>query len=300
MKQINLKGTGVALVTPFLASGKIDEETLLQLIDYQLQNDTDYLVVLGTTAETPTLFSDEQEEIRQAVVSKVQGRMPLVLGVSGNHTQSIVKKLESDRFSGFDAILSVVPYYNKPSQEGIYQHYKHIAAAASLPVILYNVPGRTGVNMTAETTLRLAHDFNNIIAIKEASGNTTQISAIIRNKPRDFQVISGDDAATLPLISLGAAGVISVIANAFPKEFNRMVHLALAGNYAEAADIHLSFLELFGLLFADGSPAGIKCVLKIAGYGENILRLPLVPVQAATEEKIQAAMQIFRRKFPYF
>ena len=275
------------MITPFMNNGDVDYAALSRLIDYQLQNGTDYLVVLGTTAETPTLTQEEQEKVIQLFVSKVKGQIPIVLGVGGNNTRSVVEKLKTDDFTGIDAILSVVPYYIKPSQEGIYQHYKHIAEATSLPIVLYNVPGRTGVNMTAETTLRLARDFENVVAIKEASGNMTQMGDIIKNKPNDFQVISGDDGITFPLITLGAVGVISVIGNAFPKEFSRMARLALAGDYANALTIHHSFTELFELLFVDGNPAGVKSMLNMMGYIENELRLPLIPTRITTYEKIR-------------
>ena len=278
---------GVAMITPFMNNGDVDYAALSRLIDYQLQNGTDYLVVLGTTAETSTLTQEEQEKVIQLFVSKVKGQIPIVLGVGGNNTRSVVEKLKTDDFTGIDAILSVVPYYIKPSQEGIYQHYKHIAEATSLPIVLYNVPGRTGVNMTAETTLRLARDFENVVAIKEASGNMTQMGDIIKNKPNDFQVISGDDGITFPLITLGAVGVISVIGNAFPKEFSRMARLALAGDYANALTIHHSFTELFELLFVDGNPAGVKSMLNMMGYIENELRLPLIPTRITTYEKIR-------------
>jgi 4-hydroxy-tetrahydrodipicolinate synthase len=290
MGHINLKGMGVALITPFQKNGDVDYPALSRLVDYQLQNSTDYLVVLGTTAETPTLTGTEQKEILQLVVNKVKGRIPIVLGVGGNNTRAVVEKLQSDDFTGIDAILSVVPYYNKPSQEGIYQHYKHITKATALPVVLYNVPGRTGVNMVAETTLRLARECENVIAIKEASGNMTQIGSIIKNKPQDFCVISGDDGITFPLITFGAVGVISVIGNAFPKEFSRMVRLALAGDYKNALTIHHNFTELFELLSVDGNPAGVKSMLSMMGYIENELRLPLIPTRITTYEKIRAIL----------
>jgi 4-hydroxy-tetrahydrodipicolinate synthase len=292
--RINFQGMGVALVTPFKADGEVDYPALLRLIDYQLQNQADFLVVLGTTAETPTLTSEEQGKITQIAVDQVKGRVPVVLGASGNSTRALVEKLKKEDYSGIDAILSVVPYYNKPSQEGIYQHYKQIVEATALPLILYNVPGRTGINMTAETTLRLAHTFGSIVAVKEASGNIEQISAIIRHKPADFQLISGDDGITFPLLALGASGVISVMGNAFPQLFGRMVRLALAGDYAAALPIHHRFAELFELLFTDGSPAGVKCILQILGYIENELRLPLVPVRSATAQKIRQALQTFQ------
>ena len=287
MADINLKGMGVALITPFKEDESVDYEALGRLVDYLLQNGADYLVVLGTTAETPTLTEEEKKKIIELVVTKVRHRIPIVLGVGGNCTKSVVDKLKNDNFEGIDAILSVVPYYNKPSQEGIYQHYKAIAQATELPVILYNVPGRTGVNMTAETTLRLAREFKNIIAVKEASGNITQMDDIIKNKPKDFNVISGDDGITFPLITLGAIGVISVIGNAFPREFRRMVRLALAGDYDSARTIHHRFTELFSLLFVDGNPAGVKSMLSMMGFVENRLRLPLVPTRIVTYEKIR-------------
>ena len=291
MAQINLKGMGVALITPFNEDETIDFLALARLVEYQIQNGIDYLVVLGTTAETPTLTEEEKARVRSFVIEKVAGRVPIVLGMGGNNTRAIVDSLKTQNFDGVDAILSVVPYYNKPSQEGIYQHYKAIAQATKLPVILYNVPGRTGVNMTAETTLRLARDFDNIVAIKEASGNITQMDDIIKNKPADFMVISGDDGITFPLITLGAVGVISVIGNAFPREFSRMVRLALNGDYASALTIHHRFTELFSLLFVDGNPAGVKCLLHAMGYIQNQLRLPLVPTRITTYEKIRDVLQ---------
>lgn len=291
MAQINLKGMGVALITPFKDDESIDFDALSKLIEYQIQNGIDYLVVLGTTAETPTLTEQEKNEVLSFVVERVKGRVPIVLGLGGNNTRGIVDRLKTETFHGVDAILSVVPYYNKPSQEGIYQHYKAIASATKLPVILYNVPGRTGVNMTAETTLRLAREFDNIVAIKEASWNITQMDDIIKNKPKDFMVISGDDGITFPLITLGAVGVISVIGNAFPGEFSRMVRLALQGDYTNALLIHHKFTELFELLFVDGNPAGVKSILSSMGYIQNRLRLPLVPTRITTYEKIRVVLQ---------
>ena len=208
---------GVALITPFNEDGSVDYDALLKLVDFQLQNGTDFLCVLGTTAETPTLTADEKKQIKKLVIERVNGRIPILLGASSNCTQTVIDTLKNDDMTGVDALLISVPYYNKPSQEGIYQHYKAIASATKLPIILYNVPGRTGVNMTAETTLRLANDFSNIVGIKEASGNITQMDDIIKNKPEEFDVISGDDGITFPLITLGAVGVISVLGNAFPR-----------------------------------------------------------------------------------
>lgn len=281
---------GVALITPFKQDKSIDFSALARLVEYIIQNKADYLVVLGTTAETPTLSEEEKDEVRRFVAERVRGRIPMVLGVGGNSTKGVVDYLNSHDLHDFTAILSVVPYYNKPSQEGIYQHYKAIAQASTLPIILYNVPGRTGVNMTAQTTLRLAREFENIIGIKEASGNITQMDDIIKNKPEDFMVISGDDGITFPLITLGAVGVISVIGNAFPKEFSKMVRLALEGDFQRALLIHHRFTELFSLLFVDGNPAGVKCLLNAKGMIENELRLPLVPTKITTYEKIREVL----------
>ncbi|MBS7352797.1 MAG: 4-hydroxy-tetrahydrodipicolinate synthase [Muribaculaceae bacterium] len=287
---MNLRGMGVALITPFKQDKSIDFPALARLVEYIIQNKADYLVVLGTTAETPTLSEEEKDEVRRFVAERVRGRIPMVLGVGGNSTKGVVDYLNSHDLHDFTAILSVVPYYNKPSQEGIYQHYKAIAQASTLPIILYNVPGRTGVNMTAQTTLRLAREFENIIGIKEASGNITQMDDIIKNKPEDFMVISGDDGITFPLITLGAVGVISVIGNAFPKEFSKMVRLALEGDFQRALLIHHRFTELFSLLFVDGNPAGVKCLLNAKGMIENELRLPLVPTKITTYEKIREVL----------
>ncbi|MBQ9077848.1 MAG: 4-hydroxy-tetrahydrodipicolinate synthase [Muribaculaceae bacterium] len=290
MARINLKGMGVALITPFKEDKSVDYDALARLLEYQIKNGVDYLVVLGTTAETATLDAEERTSVKQFIVERVAERVPLVIGIGGNNTMAIVNELKSADLSPFSAVLSVVPYYNKPSQEGIYQHYKAIASASPIPVILYNVPGRTGVNMTAETTLRLAREFDNIIGIKEASGNITQMDDIIKNKREDFLVISGDDGITFPLITLGAVGVISVIGNAFPKEFSRMVRLALNGDYEKALLIHHRFTELFSLLFVDGNPAGVKCLLNAMGFIENELRLPLVPTRITTYEKIRRVL----------
>lgn len=281
---------GVALITPFKNDDSIDYDALARLVEFQIKNGTDYLVVCGTTAETPTLTESEKEEIANFVVEKTAGRLPIVLGIGGNNTKAVVETLKTNDFTGIDAILSVTPYYNKPSQEGLFQHFSAIANASPLPVILYNVPGRTGVNMTAETTLRLAKEFKNICAVKEASGNFTQIDDIIKNKPKDFMVISGDDGITYPLITLGAVGVISVIGNAFPKEFSRMVRLGLQGDYAGARQIHYRFTELFDLLFVEGNPAGVKSMLAVMGFIENKLRLPLVPNTIKTYEKIRVIL----------
>lgn len=291
-----LKGMGVALITPFNEDGSVDYDSLIRLVEYQVQNGTDFLCVLGTTAETPTLTAEEKKKIKELVIERVNGRIPILLGISSNCTQTVVDTLKSDDFTGVDAVLVAVPYYNKPSQEGIYQHYKAIAEATKLPVVLYNVPGRTGVNMTAATTLRLARDFENIVAIKEASGDITQMDDIIKNKPENFDVISGDDGITFPLITLGAVGVISVIGNAFPREFSRMTRLALAGDYSSALDIHHKFTELFKLLFVDGNPAGVKAMLNMMGMIKNRLRLPLVPTRITTFEEMRRILDELKIK----
>lgn len=288
------KGLGVALITPFTKEGTVDTTSLRRLLDYQLSNGVDFICLLGTTAETPTLSAEERQMVKQLVVEKVNGQVPILMGCGGNNTAAVVEQIKTDDFTGIQGILSVCPYYNKPSQEGLYQHFKAIAAAAStrnLSVVLYNVPGRVGVNMTAETTLRLANECENIVAIKEASGNFTQIDDIIKNKPAHFDVISGDDGITFPLITLGAVGVISVIGNALPKEFSRMVRLALNGDYNNALTIHHQFTELFKLLFVDGNPAGVKAMLNSMGLIENELRLPLVPSRISTFEKISAIIK---------
>ncbi|MHB9055804.1 MAG: 4-hydroxy-tetrahydrodipicolinate synthase [Paludibacteraceae bacterium] len=290
MLNSKLVGMGVALITPFKEDESIDFDALTKIIEHQIKNGTDYLVVCGTTAETPTLTSEEKEEIKRFVVQTVAGRLPLVYGLGGNNTKEIVHKAQTTDLTGYDAILSVTPYYNKPSQEGLYQHFAAIAKASPLPIILYNVPGRTGVNMTAETTLRIANEFKNVCAVKEASGNFSQIDDIIKNKPEDFMVISGDDGITFPLITLGAVGVISVIGNAFPKEFSKMVRLALEGDYNSARQIHHEFTDLISLLFVEGNPAGVKSMLAIMGLIENKLRLPLVPNTIKTYEKIRRVL----------
>lgn len=286
MAQNKFKGLGIALVTPFASDGSVDWAALYRLVEFQINSGADFLCVMGTTAETPTLSADEKARIRKDLVERVAGRVPILLGCGGNSTAAVVNELGTADFSGIDGILSVCPYYNKPSQEGLYQHFKAIAEASPVPVVLYNVPGRTGVNMTAETTLRLARDFENIVAIKEASGNIGQMDDIIKNKPRDFDVISGDDGITFPLIALGAVGVISVIGNALPREFSRMVRLALNGEYTQALHIHHKFTELFKLLFVDGNPAGVKALLSEMGLIGNYLRLPLVPARLNTEKRI--------------
>ena len=288
------KGMGIALITPFTNDGCVDFTALRRVLDYQLSNGTDFLCILATTAETPTLSAEERQQVKDIVIEKAKGKVPILMGCGGNNTAAVVEQIATGDFDGIDGILSVCPYYNKPSQEGLFQHFKAIAEAAAqrrLSVVLYNVPGRVGVNMTAETTLRLANACENIVAIKEASGNFTQIEDIIKNKPAAFDVISGDDGITFPLITLGASGVISVIGNALPKEFSRMVRLAQAGDYKGALTIHHKFSELFKLLFVDGNPAGVKAMLSSMGLIQNVLRLPLVPSRISTFEKISAIIK---------
>ena len=285
MAQNKFKGLGIALITPFKADGSIDWEALDRLVEYQLKGGADYLCIMGTTAETPTLTVQEKRMLKERLVQRVAGRVPLLMGCGGNCTASIVKELQENDWTGIDGVLSVCPFYNKPSQEGLYRHFTAIAQASPVNVVLYNVPGRTGVNMTAETTLRLARENENIVAIKEASGNITQMDDIIKNKPANFDVISGDDGITFPLITLGAVGVISVIGNALPSEVSRMVRLALRGEYSSSLTIHHKFTEL-KLLFVDGNPAGVKAMLSEMGMIENVLRLPLVPTRLTTMERI--------------
>ncbi len=290
MAQNKFKGMGVALITPFKTDGSIDWDALVKLVEYQIAGGIDFLCIMGTTAETVTLTAEEKRQLKKMLVERVAGRVPLLMGCGGNNTAAVVQELKESDWTGIDGVLSVCPMYNKPSQEGLYQHFATIAKASPLPVVLYNVPGRTGVNMTAETTVRLAQEFDNIVAIKEASGNFTQIDDIIKNKPDHFDVISGDDGITFPLITLGAVGVISVIGNAMPAEFSRMVRLALRGEYESARRIHYKFTELFKLLFVDGNPAGVKAMLHAMGMIENQLRLPLVPTRLTTMEQISQVL----------
>lgn len=291
MKQNIFKGLGIALVTPFASDGSVDYDVLKNLLDYQLKNGADFFCILATTGETPTLTKDEKQKIKELVVEKVGDKVPILIGCGGNNTADVVNELQTADFCGIDGILSVCPYYNKPSQEGLYQHFKAIAGATNMPVVLYNVPGRTGVNLKAETTVRLARDCENIVAIKEASGSLEQVDEIIKNKPDGFDVISGDDALTFPMIACGAAGVISVIGNALPKEFSRMIRLEMKGEIESARKIHHKFTDLFNLLFVDGNPAGVKAMLHEMGMIENVLRLPLVPTRLTTMQKISDCLK---------
>ena len=285
------KGLGIALITPFVEDGSVDYKSLIRLVEYQLDNGADFFCILATTGETPTLTQDEKQKIKDLVVDLVGGRVPILVGCGGNNTAAVINELQTGDFRGIDGILSVCPYYNKPSQEGLYQHFKAIAGATKLPVVLYNVPGRTGVNMQAATTVRLARDCENIIAIKEASGNLEQVDEIIKNKPADFDVISGDDALTFPMVSCGAVGVISVIGNALPKEFSRMIRLQMRGEYDPARTIHHRFTDLFSLLFVDGNPAGVKAMLSEMGFIQNVLRLPLVPMRINNMQRMSEILK---------
>ena len=291
MVQNIFKGLGIALVTPFTSDGSVDYQSLSRLVEYQLKNGADFFCILATTGETPTLTVEEKKNIKELVVDLVGGKVPILIGCGGNNTADVVKELQTGDFSGIDGVLSVCPYYNKPSQEGLYQHFKAIASATNMPVVLYNVPGRTGVNLKAETTVRLARDCKNIVAIKEASGSLEQVDEIIKNKPDSFDVISGDDALTFPMIACGAAGVISVIGNALPKEFSRMIRLEMRGEIESARKIHHKFTDLFNLLFVDGNPAGVKAMLHEMGMIENVLRLPLVPTRLTTMQKISECLK---------
>lgn len=291
MMQNIFKGLGIALITPFTPEGAVDYTALKKIITYQLDNGADFFCILATTGETPTLTRDEKQAIKELVVELVGNKAPILMGCGGNCTADVVNELKTGDFSGIDGILSVCPYYNKPSQEGLYQHFKAIAAATELPVVLYNVPGRTGVNLKAVTTVRLARDCKNIVAIKEASGSLEQVDEIIKNKPETFDVISGDDALTFPMIACGAAGVISVIGNALPKEFSRMIRLEMKGEIEAARKIHHKFTDLFNLLFVDGNPAGVKAMLHEMGMIENVLRLPLVPTRLTTMQKISDCLK---------
>lgn len=280
-------GTGVALVTPFSSNGSINYTELENLVDHVINNGVSYIVALGTTAETPTLSSEEKLDVLKCIINKCNKRVPVVCGVGGNNTMEVVHQLGSLP-AGVDGILSVSPYYNKPSQEGIYQHFKAIAQATDMPIILYNVPGRTSSNMLPATTLRLANDFKNIVAIKEASGNLAQCMELVQGRPAHFAILSGDDDLILPQVAIGMHGVISVAANCFTKDFTEMVRLALANDYEASRKLHYKLIEGIRLLFVEGNPAGVKCVLKNMRLSSNYLRLPIVPCTEATEAKIKA------------
>ena len=286
-----LQGTGVAIITPFKATMEVDFDALGKLIDFIIEGGIDYIITLGTTGETPTLDTEEQFDIINYTLEKVHDRVPVVVGVGGNNTKEVMENLQSYPLEKAAAVLCASPYYNKPSQEGIFQHYKNLAVASPKPVILYNVPGRTGSNMTAETTLRLAKEVDNIAGIKEASGNMVQCMHILRDRPDDFIVVSGDDHITLPLIACGMDGVISVVANCFPKDFSDMVRYSLQGDFGAARPLHYKCLEGNDLLFAENNPAGVKAFLFELGLIENILRLPLVPLSDAVHQKVKTYLK---------
>lgn len=279
-------GTGVALVTPFNADGSVDFDGLKNLINHLIDGKVEYLVSLGTTGEASTLDKHEKKKIWDFTAEVNNGRLPLVAGLGGNNTAELVAQISAFEASGYDAILSASPYYNKPTQEGIYQHYKAVSEASALPVLLYNVPGRTGSNVSAETTCRLATDFKNIIATKEASANFDQFNQILRDKPEDFMLISGDDPAALPMIAMGAVGVISVIGNALPSQLSDMIRLCLSSRFNDAVPLHLQMIEFTRLMFAEGNPGGVKAALKHLGVCGDTVRLPLVGVSASLEQQI--------------
>lgn len=288
------KGLGIALVTPFTVNGEVDYKAIQRLVEYQIQNGADFLCILATTGETPCLSAEEKNNIKKLVIETNRGRLPILMGCGGNNTRAVVEELKTSDWTGIDGVLSVCPFYNKPSQEGLYQHFKAIAEASPLPVVLYNVPGRTGINMKSETTVRLARDCENIVAIKEASGSLEQVDEIIKNKPERFDVISGDDALTFSMVASGAAGSISVIGNALPKEVSRMIRLEFRGEYESARTIHHRFTELYSLLFVDGNPAGVKALLHEMGFIENVLRLPLVPTRITTLQKMTEILKTLK------
>lgn len=284
-------GTGIAIVTPFLEDGRIDWDSFKKLIRFWIEGKVEYLVVLGTTGESATVHGAEKQEVFSFVKNEVAGRLPLVAGIGGNDTAELVKQYRETDLSGYDAILSVSPYYNKPNQEGIYQHYKALDVVTPRPIIMYNVPGRTGMNVSAETTLRIARDCPNIFATKEASGNFDQINQIIRNKPADFMVISGDDPVTLPMIAAGAEGLISVVANAYPADYAEMVRLCLAGRFAEAKPLHEKYIDIIASMFAEGSPSGVKAYLSEMGLCQNAFRLPVWKVSDKHHTRIRELMK---------
>ena len=291
MKHNIFRGLGIALITPFTENGAVDYDAMKRIVEYQLSNGADFLCILATTGETPCLTKQEKEDIKKYIIDLVAGRIPILMGCGGNNTSAVVDELQNGDFKGIDGILSVGPYYNKPSQEGLYQHFKAISSATSLPIVLYNVPGRTGINLKAETTVRLARECENIVAIKEASGSLEQVDEILKNKPEGFAVLSGDDSLTYPMIACGADGVISVIGNALPKEFSRMIRLEKNGEFEAAVKIHHKFTDLYSLLFVDGNPAGVKALLHEMGYIKNVLRLPLVPTRVATVQKMSQILK---------
>jgi 4-hydroxy-tetrahydrodipicolinate synthase len=286
-----IKGTGVALITPFNEDFSVDYIGLEKLVNYQVDGGIDYLVLMGTTGESAVLSKTEKQEVIAFCKKINAGRLPIVLGIGGNNTLALVEEMKNTDFAGVDAVLSVSPAYNKPTQEGIYQHYKMIAEACPLPIILYNVPGRTASNMAADTTMRLANDFENIVAVKEASGNMDQIMNIIKNKPSDFVVLSGDDGLTLPMIHMGAEGVISVIGQSHPKQYSDMVSFGMSGNKKIANQLHFSLYDYYGPLYAEGNPTGVKACLELLGICKSVVRPPLVGASDAIKNKLKSLMK---------
>lgn len=284
-------GAGVALITPFNEDLSVDYDALERLIENQVTGGTDYLVVLGTTGETPALSDEEKKEIVRFVIEKNASRLKIMVGMGGNNTAGLVQAIKKADFNGIDAILSVTPYYNKPNAEGLFQHFKAVVEASPVPVVLYNVPGRTGINMDADTTVRIANLSEKVIGIKEASGDLSQFAKIINNAPGYFKVISGDDGLTLPAIATGSIGVISVIANALPGKLAKLTHAALEGNLTLATQLHLQMAEMLKLIFKEGSPAGVKALMEIMGTSKNFIRLPLVPVTTGTYKQIEAELE---------
>ena len=289
--QEKFRGTGIAIVTPFKADGSIDWDSFQRLINFWIDGKVEYLVVLGTTGESPTVHGEEKQKVFSFVKSASEGRIPLVAGIGGNDTNEVLHGFKSFDLEGYEAILSVSPAYNKPNQEGIFQHYRLLDASTPLPIIMYNVPSRTGQNVTADTQLRIAHECKNIFGTKEASGDFSQIMQIVKNKPKDFMVISGDDLITLPMIAAGATGLISVVANAYPSEYSEMVRLCLAGRFNEALPIHYKFTEIISSMFAEGSPSGVKAYLAEMGLCCNAVRLPVWPVSEKHLQKIKHLMK---------
>ncbi len=285
------KGLGVAMVTPFNSQSEIDFPAVERLVDHLIGGDVNYIVLLGTTAESVTLTDTEKQALVSFVVKKNNGRVPLVVGMGGNNTSALIRSIHSFDFTGIDGVLSVTPYYNKPTQKGLELHYKAIAAETELPIILYNVPGRTGVNMSTDTTLKLARDVKNIVAVKEASGNLNQQSYLLRDRPSDFLVLSGDDGLALPQMAMGFDGVISVVGNAFPKEFSSLIALGKAGQLPEARELHYKLTEIIDNLFVEGNPGGVKAALNILGLIDNNLRLPLAPVSETTYNKLKSLIE---------
>lgn len=295
MADFNLRGLGVAIVTPFRQDFSIDTEALDTLLEHIIDGGADFIVVLGTTGETPTLSEEERDFVTRHIATKTAGRLPLVIGIGGNCTRSVCEEIKTRNLQGYSAILSVVPFYNKPTQEGIYRHYEAISKSSPLPIILYNVPGRTGVNMTAETTLRIA-SLPNVIGIKEASGKEDQIETIVKSKPAGFEVISGDDSITLSLMRKGVSGVISVAGNALTSQMSQLVHAAANNDFDTASRIDQQLTNIYRLLFKDGNPGGIKCLLSLMGKSANVLRLPLVPIRQEIAEELQSALNVLTAK----